>query len=132
MAPPMRAVQRWQCRTSSWEASARASIRLCEHWGATPEPPNNGSLSVIHLQPALPEPFRKTAEASAASAIVDPAEWGHTRRPRRPVHLDARCPMQVEGSRPGPFGDTAYRTEGEPADHWSPFRERDRSRTTIR
>ena len=48
---------------------------------------------------ALPEPFRKGAEASAASLLVDPGGWGQSGAPRRPRHLDALQSACVDGVR---------------------------------
>lgn len=47
---------------------------------------------------ALPAPFRSTAEAAAASIVVDPGSWGSTARPSRtPAQLDALQRATVDG-----------------------------------
>ena len=63
--------------------------------GATPEL----RAALRKLVRALPEPFRETAEASAAAIVVDPGGWGQRRRTGRPVHLDALQEAAAEGRR---------------------------------
>jgi predicted DNA-binding transcriptional regulator YafY len=46
---------------------------------------------------ALPEPFRRSAEAAGSSIMVDAGEWGEQVRPYRPPHLDALQQATLEG-----------------------------------
>ncbi len=62
--------------------------------GATPEV----KAALRKLVRALPEPFRKDAEAASSAVVVDPAAWGadqDTRPP--PPHLDLLQRAVVEG-----------------------------------
>ena len=46
---------------------------------------------------ALPEPFRRAAEAAGSSIMVDTGEWGQESRPYRPPHLEALQQATLEG-----------------------------------
>src|SRR5947209_15932808 len=46
---------------------------------------------------ALPEPFRRSAEAAGSSIMVDTGEWGEQARPYRPPHLEALQQATLEG-----------------------------------
>ena len=65
---------------------------------------------------ALPAPFRSTAEAAAASIVVDPGAWGSDTRPSRtPAQLDALQRATVDGEQvrlgyTGRDGATSIRT----------------------
>ena len=46
---------------------------------------------------ALPEPFRRSAEAAGSSIMVDAGEWGQESRPYRPPYLEALQQATLEG-----------------------------------
>lgn len=61
----------------------------------TPAPELRAALR--KLVRALPEPFRRSAEAAGSSIMVDAGDWGQESRPYRPPHLEALQQATLEG-----------------------------------
>jgi len=61
----------------------------------TPAPELRAALR--KLVRALPEPFRRSAEAAGSSIMVDAGEWGQESRPYRPPYLEALQQATLEG-----------------------------------
>jgi predicted DNA-binding transcriptional regulator YafY len=75
-------------------AETRALFLVAGPAAATPEMKN----ALRKLVRALPEPFRRSAEATATAVVVDQHAWGRTGTERPPpAHLDALQRAVVEG-----------------------------------